>query len=221
MGRINTLNRKRYSEPVKWTKDNVSSDNSDWTFSKERLHEEPWKIIQHDPAVIIYSDQKKLTRLNFIPLQFVSKIEKPFDIELKEGNKITLPQELVSVFDAIEKSRYILKLEDNWDDEGSPKYDFDTWKRSVLFVANYSKLIYERFSKVILAPQIYHSIKGSIDLLWKNSNYQLLINIPSGNKPAKFYGDNYDLDNIEGTFDPSTYKLGLILTLLDQSNVAS
>ena len=71
--------------------------------------------------------------------------EKTIPLNLRNGEKIDLPKALTSILESIEKSRYLLKLEPNWDDDGSPAYDYQTWKKSVQFVAKYSSLIYNTF----------------------------------------------------------------------------
>ena len=48
-----------------------------------------------------------------------------------------------------------------------------------------------------------------------NSVYKLLINIPKEiDAPASFYGDDYKMDKIKGTFDSSKLNCGLLLLLL-------
>lgn len=137
-------------------------------------------------------------------------------IDFGDGETLKINKTLLDVFQKIEESRYLLDFKENWDDEGSPAYLLSTWKKAVKFVANYTGLIYETFLKSIPTPEIYHSFNGSIDILWKSDKYQLLINIPADNSPAKFYGDNYLLDKIQGSFDPANYNQGLILSLLAQ-----
>ncbi|MFQ5677782.1 MAG: hypothetical protein ACE5G1_17970, partial [bacterium] len=71
-------------------------------------------------------------------------------------------------------------------------------------------------SRVIPTPKITPGPNGSIDILWKSANYRLLINIPDNpKKQASFYGDNFSTDTIEGTFNPSNFNQGLLLTILN------
>ena len=47
---------------------------------------------------------------------------------------MAVPPALAHIADAVEKSRRILDLPDNWDDEGSPGYSRETWERAAHFV---------------------------------------------------------------------------------------
>lgn len=145
--------------------------------------------------------------------------EKPLSIKIGQ-TRMLVPIVFKDIYNEIEKSRYMLEFEDDWDDEGSSKYEIETWEKAMLFLINYSTKIYDQYNEIILAPSIFHSINGSIDLLWKNKQYQLLINIPKDVGPAKFYGDNFEMNSVEGSFDTSTFSVGLMLTLLDHGNVA-
>src|SRR5262249_55164350 len=44
---------------------------------------------------------------------------------------IEVPRELCPIADAIERSRGMLDLEDDWDGEGSPAYQQEDWERAV------------------------------------------------------------------------------------------
>ncbi|MEI9919543.1 MAG: hypothetical protein WDO14_12160 [Bacteroidota bacterium] len=197
-----TGNEQDWSEPV----------NSDLkgllmgSFPKMYFISTEGYVVRRDREIIIF-DKNNLTSQNI-----------PIDI-LEE--RLLLNSELDLVAASIERSKYILKLEDNWDDEGSPKYDPDVWARATKFVARYAMFVLQNYNTIILAPRIYHSVSGSIDVLWKNDKYQLLVNIPKDKDSlGKFYGDDYDKETIEGVFNPEETKLGLALILAEQSNVA-
>jgi hypothetical protein len=100
----------------------------------------------------------------------------------------------------IEKSKYILDLKDNWDDEGSVGYDKITWVKSVEFVTKYANWILESFNKIIDTPKIYHGPKGGIDILWERENYRMLIHIDKEGVNGLFYADNNDGQISEGQF---------------------
>lgn len=138
------------------------------------------------------------------------------DIQIKiKSKRIMLPIGLSKLAKAIEESLYILELEANFDDEGSVEYDFATWERTIDFLVNYAKWALDAYNTIIETPNIYHGPDGSIDLLWKNQIYKLLINVPREiEKPASFYGDDYNMDVIKGTFDPSKCNRGLLMLLL-------
>lgn len=177
-----------------------------------------------------YADEIRLIDAIFARGSWSNQIEQSLesisfyikDEESKDVLKVTLNNELIvelphqfkALHNSIEKSKYILKLEENWDDEGSPPYKESTWKKAIEFISKYTVWIFSETNKVIDAPQIYHGPNGSIDLLWEKENYRLLIKIPENPEmPASFYGDDYKLQKIKGTFDPSSYYQGLLLSL--------
>ena len=124
-----------------------------------------------------------------------------------------IPKPLKSVYEAIEKSKYILDLKENWDDEGAIGYDFDVWRKAVLFISKLSTKIYKSYGQVIKTPKIYHGPKGSIDIYWENESFNLLINIPKVGL-GTFYGDNYKNNKSEGVFDPSIINTNIFPFLI-------
>lgn len=147
--------------------------------------------------------------------EFVIYEENP-TVTLKNTVTIELPSRFYELDREVENSKYILALENDWDDEGSVAYQEATWKKAIQFTSNYAKWVFDETSRVIPTPKIAPGPNGSIDILWKSSNYRLLINIPDNlKKQASFYGDNYSTDTIEGTFNPSNFNQGLLLTILN------
>src|SRR6266705_3395688 len=80
---------------------------------------------------------------------------------------IEVPYALSDVADAIEKSRYILDLPDNWDDEGSPRYAPETWERAAKFVLKNAVDLWRSERMRVEAPIIHNGPAGSIDIHWK------------------------------------------------------
>jgi len=130
------------------------------------------------------------------------------------GKRIgNIPAPLLSIYKAIEKSKYILDLKENWDDEGAVGYDFDVWRKAVLFVSKLSTKIYKSYDQIIKPPKIYHGPKGSIDIYWENESFNLLINIPKTGL-GTFYGDNYKNNKSEGVFDPEIINTNIFPFLI-------
>jgi hypothetical protein len=128
-----------------------------------------------------------------------------------EGNSIgSLPTELAFLFKVIDKSQYILKLEDDWDDAGGEKYHAQTWVNAMSFLMRYAKALHDDFNIVINSPKIYHGPKGTIDIIWEPSAYRLVINIPKEGKKAMFYADNYKDQISEGVFHLDNFNVSLI-----------
>lgn len=120
---------------------------------------------------------------------------------------------LFKLYEEIDKSKYILKLEDNFDDNGSPSYNYETWVRATNFTEKFMKfLIIDNSKKDIEIPHIYHGPEGTIDILLKNENLRLLINIPiNQEQPATFYGDDFKLRKLKGSFDTNDSDFSYLL----------
>ncbi|MBC8109535.1 MAG: hypothetical protein H7Y04_00590 [Verrucomicrobia bacterium] len=133
-------------------------------------------------------------------------------IKILFGDKILaqFPEELADIAVAIEKSRYILDLEKDFDDMDSEPTSPETWQKAVRFVANYANWLFDLFGKKMAVPKIYHAPAGSMDVYWENERFNLLINIPPDKEPATFYGDNYQGQVTEGRFDPENFQQALL-----------
>ncbi len=128
-----------------------------------------------------------------------------------KGNPIVfLPTELTFLFKTMDKSQYILQLEDDWDDAGGEKYEAQTWINAMSFLARYAQHLFNDFNIIINSPKIYHGPKGSIDILWEPSAYRLVINIPKDGNKAMFYADDYKDQITEGVFHLDNFNISLI-----------
>ena len=117
---------------------------------------------------------------------------------------------------AIEVSKYILHLENNWDEENSSGYQEKTWLRAVGFLRDVNKLLLENFSCSMLVPRILPGPNGSVDLHWSSGQNRLLVNFPENEAlPAGFYGDNFGKAQIKGTFDQLTEKSAIVFQLAE------
>lgn len=116
--------------------------------------------------------------------------------------------------EAIEASRFILSLEENWDEEGSPGYAEATWQRATQFVRDIAKQYINDSKERIEPPKITPGPEGSIDIRWRAEKRTLLINFSAGeNEPADFFGSDRGEDTIKGTLDISSQNLWLLLWL--------
>lgn len=120
-----------------------------------------------------------------------------------------------SIRRAIEKSRSILNLGENWDEEGSPAYVEATWKRATDFIVQITASYRQVIGTWVEPPKITPGPEGSIDIRWKMPDRTLLINIPvNGDEPAEFYGDNKASDAINGTLDTSSQNQWILMWLM-------
>ncbi|MCP3959668.1 MAG: hypothetical protein GY719_17605 [bacterium] len=118
--------------------------------------------------------------------------------------------------EAIERSRRIYRLEDNWDDEGAVGYERETWERAIRFLLLHAERFQQETRCSIPAPSIGPGPDGSIDLYWKEPAFGLLVNVPSDEaSPATFYGEDKRL-TIEGSIATSEYRRGILHWLINR-----
>jgi hypothetical protein len=109
-----------------------------------------------------------------------------------------VPSVINDLRSAIQDSRVLLTLEDNWDDEGSPGYSDSTWHRAESFLIQNAIHLWRRHKMCFDAPKIQPGPSGSLDLHWRTRHRELLINVPANpEEPISYYGDNKD----DGTLD--------------------
>ena len=109
-------------------------------------------------------------------------------VQIRVGS-FTLPTALRNIADAIEESRYIRDLRDDWDADGSPGYGEATWSRAARLVAESSMAFWRTYRSVPSAPSITPGPDGSIDMVWRSAERKLVINVPEEpDSVATFYG---------------------------------
>lgn len=143
------------------------------------------QIIENRHIVFIENDMADFIKLKKVNPKYIF-------YNFNDSFSLKIPFDLRYLENAYQKSEYIINLEDDWDDEGSLKYDFEVWKRALTFVNHYSTSLLLDFNKKIELPKIYHGPNGSIDILIENANYSLLINYVGNIEKAYYYGnDNF------------------------------
>jgi len=108
---------------------------------------------------------------------------------------------LGEIDELIESSRRMLELEEDWDGEGASPIAESTWQRAAEFLRNAASTLRTVYGRQMESPSLVPVPDGSIDLRWKLSNRELLINIPATeDKWASYYGDNkQDANIVKGT----------------------
>lgn len=108
----------------------------------------------------------------------------------------------------IERSREMLAWEDDWDGEGSPRFEEATWKRAIDLLDRHARPLFER-GVILPTPRILPGPDASIDLHWETGQRELLINVPSDGGPASYYGETAGKNSVKGKIE--TDKLDLLL----------
>jgi hypothetical protein len=126
-----------------------------------------------------------------------------------------LPEALRPLAEEVVRSREILDLPDNFDDEGSPGYEDATWLRAVGFLLSNAMQLWNDRGMVTPVPDIGPGPYGSIDLDWRIPRRQLLLNIPvDEHAEVKFYGDDGNFGHVvKGTLELADDNSWLMLWL--------
>lgn len=103
---------------------------------------------------------------------------------------VKLENDLDYINQAIDDAKYISDLEADWDENGALEISKDTFGTAKNIVLKYSQYMFNYFSILLPAPSINPVNNGSIDLLWKNADKVLLLNIKPNETLAHYYGLN-------------------------------
>ncbi len=127
------------------------------------------------------------------------------------GLEEELSFELAPLADALNQSRWMLDLEDDWDGEDSAGYAEATWERAARYVIDSAKFVHELGLNMPI-PKVQNGPEGTIDLFWETLSAKLLLNIPIEiEKPAQFYGHKSDGSEIRGPVDTAQIQPWLML----------
>lgn len=114
----------------------------------------------------------------------------------------------------IENARKAILEHANSRSEDVDYYSLTTFARAVAFLVAHSEYL-RQFDLDLPTPHIGPGPDGSVDLHWKRSSWELLVNIPAEeDSMASFYGDNYGVQKIKGSVDPKTCNVGLAAWLM-------
>jgi len=118
---------------------------------------------------------------------------------------VRVPAALESVARAIEASRSLLELEDDWDGDGTPGFAEQTWHRAADFVARGAAQLLERNGIVTDDIEILPAAEGGLGIDWRTTSRELLVTVPADpSQDARFYGDDgRGRRTIKGTLDTS------------------
>lgn len=116
-----------------------------------------------------------------------------------------LPPNYAEIKTAVIRSRIMLEWEENWDGEGSPKYETATWNRGTTLLLRSIQRLWQAHRLQVDIPRISPGAAGSIDIHWRNDKYKLLLTIACDpNERANFYGENSVHEDMEGNLTTSS-----------------
>jgi hypothetical protein len=128
----------------------------------------------------------------------------------------TSPRDERGLDQALRKAHDLTKLADNWDDEGSPGYSPETWRRVKSFLLRQSSLATKVFRTDLPIPQINPADQGSIDVFWRLPKRQLLLNFPrETGSPITYHGrDETGRNTITGRTEENDARQDLVAWLI-------
>ncbi|MCW3106504.1 MAG: hypothetical protein JWQ09_1010 [Segetibacter sp.] len=127
----------------------------------------------------------------------IKVIERPRNVHIQiEDTNFSLPGPLKQIAEAINKSKEILSLNDDWDDEGASSTNFKTYLKAINFVVNYSKFILDTFKVIIDYPDIDILRDGSVSAFWETPRATFLIIFKKNNNPYSYFYGNNKVDEI-------------------------
>lgn len=106
------------------------------------------------------------------------------------GKIYNVPDALFDLVDEINDSKYILDLENNWDEMGAAPINKELYNSAIAFLLLYMTYIYDNHGKIVIStPEINPCSNGTIDFSWKTLKARMLINVSRKSKEyrATFY----------------------------------
>ncbi len=117
---------------------------------------------------------------------------KPSQISLKIDNRtFLLDNRLLHIRDAINESKSLLELKEDWDEDGAVAIDPIIYYKAVETLTEYSINVFNVYNVAIDSPYISAGRDGSINMEWNKPNATLLLTIlNSPNFNLHYYGDD-------------------------------
>ncbi|MEZ4837802.1 hypothetical protein [Flavobacterium sp.] len=163
-----------------------------------RIHSRHHVLGSHDPVEAWYNPS---VDRDLSPSEYILVLPSSKSLNISPNLIINLPISLDYLSEEIIRSKYILELEPNWDDNNSEAYTSETLKVAIDFIIKFALFIKKTYNKNMIKPRIYHGPNGSIDLSWSENNFRLFINIEKNGAKAHYYSDYNKKQVSEGIFD--------------------
>jgi hypothetical protein len=142
-------------------------------------------VIESRPEKVFFAEHISFLRYNKLPIEFSIK-----------GYDIKLSYRLKHIAEAINDSKVLLDLEEDWDDDGANATNFATYKNAIKFLVNYSTHILDEFGLVLKKPFIDITRDGSISIQWDTDTAVFLIIFKKNkNEFAYYYGQEKETNS--------------------------
>lgn len=147
------------------------------------------------------------------PKKFEMFMPKEIELGYKQFDKNTLSKSFpenqkssLQLDEILIGANKLLKLPENFDDEGSPSYSYQTLTNTADFLTKLWQVMLDNNLKEIPVPEVLPGPNGTIDILWETGKFDLLINISTGEVPDIDYYGRMGEYEIEGFNDSSVFE---------------
>jgi hypothetical protein len=131
---------------------------------------------------------------------------------------IAVPEELAHFVPAIESSRAMLNLEDDWDGEGSLGYAEETWRRAVGIAIESAISFLLTHDEAVPTPAFSKGPDGSVDVVWRSGSRKVMINVPAEeDEPITYHGFDREISQreIKAILDPVDHNKWIVVWLTE------
>lgn len=127
------------------------------------------------------------------------QIKQAKTIQINDKLSFKLQTSLIPYLElAIIESKYILELKDDWDENGSIGYTSKNWTSAIQFTIDFYSWVSNFYSGKLLIPKIYHGPDGSFDIICRENDFRIFLNIDPLKNTGSFYSDRAKSQITEG-----------------------
>ncbi len=119
---------------------------------------------------------------------------------------------LADIEAAIEKARYILEFEKDWDDDGALPISKTSWDRAVALLRQSAEHLIETHQLHLPPPMIAPMPEGNVTLYWYDDVRHVIIDIPNDDSKPFTYAGKKGSARIKGSM-PSTASSDEVLSV--------
>lgn len=118
---------------------------------------------------------------------------------------LDIPESLTHVIAAVEESRPLLELGEDWDGNGTPGFTEHTWRRAAGLLVCFASALAGEHGVIAKDMEILPGSNGGLDIDVRFDDRQLLFVVSADSrKEVRFYGDNGNGGRqIKATLDPA------------------
>lgn len=107
----------------------------------------------------------------------------------------------------------LTKLPQDWNDAGARRIQRSTFERARVFVISANRDFAQRAQKPMPVPELLPVADGSIDVLWRNAEFKLLVNVPEEGA-GDFFGKTPSGAEFKGPFLPDQDQQDIVTWLI-------